>query len=109
MQNGIYRVTFRSAQDQGKGIIVCKDGQITGGDSGFIYNGSYQSHNNHFQAKLHVQKDNPTFTSLFGPFLNDFQVDLAGQASELGFTFQGSVIGQPALTIIVEGKKLKDL
>jgi T3SS negative regulator,GrlR len=107
--DGIYRVTFRSTQDQGKGIIVCKNGSINGGDSGFVYNGPFESQSNQIKAKLRVQKDNPNFTSIFGPFLTDFQLDLVGQASEPGFTLQGSVIGQPALTIIVEGEKIKDL
>jgi T3SS negative regulator,GrlR len=107
--NGIYRVIFRSAQDQGKGILVCLDGLITGGDSGFVYNGTFESQNNQITATVRIQNDNPSSPSVFNPFLNDFQLDLVGQATELQFTLKGSVAGQRALGIIVEGKKLRNL
>lgn len=107
--NGIYRVTFRSAQDQGKGIIVCQDGIISGGDSGFVYSGTFEPWNNQIIVKVRIQKDDPRSKSVFNPFLDDFRLDLTGQATELDFTLRGSVVGQPALVIFVEGKKMKDL
>lgn len=100
MLNGVYRVTFKTATDQGKGIIVCKDGIMTGGDSGFIYNGTYQPFNNQILVKARIQKDDPVSRSVFGPFLDDFQVELTAQQTQTGFNLRGSVAGQPALVNI---------
>lgn len=109
MLNGIYRVTFQVAGNQGKGILVVKDGWLYGGDTGFVYSGTFELQGNQIIAKARIQNDFPGVQSIFNPFLTDFLLELTGQQSAPGFKFQGSVTGQPALLIIVEGTKIKDL
>lgn len=109
MLNGIYRVTFRVAGNQGKGILAAKDDWLFGGDTGFVYNGTFELQGNQVKARARIQNDFPGVQSIFNPYLTDFWLELIGQASATGFALQGSVIGQPALAIIVEGTKIKDL
>lgn len=109
MLNGIYRVTFQVAGNQGKGIIAAKDGWLYGGDTGFVYSGTFELQGNQISAKVHIQNDSPGVPSIFNPYLTDFLLDLTGQESGSGITLQGSVIGQAALIIIVGGIKIKDL
>lgn len=42
LNNGLYRVTFRTPLGEGAGVAVLLDGKIRGGDSAFAYSGRYQ-------------------------------------------------------------------
>jgi hypothetical protein len=92
MQNGVYRVIFRGPVGEGRGVIAAKGGALWGGDTGFVYQGSYAAEDG--KASIQVKKDDPNFPGVFGP-LNDFRLDLTLQVTTSGFIAVGAVPGQP--------------
>jgi hypothetical protein len=113
MLNGIYRVTFTGPQGSGKGIVVGKNGQLTGGDTGFVYTGTYEANGNQLTAKIRVEKDDPQMAGVFGP-LTDFELEISGQASsDKFFKLTGAPTGIPRLgsapPFSVEGVKIADV
>lgn len=107
MENGIYHVRFSSAQDSGEGLIVVKDGSINGGDFGYLYHGTIASDDANLSAALTVERWNQSHVSIFGSIAK-FGLSLAGteDATASRFTLRGTVVGQPALQISIEGHRL---
>jgi T3SS negative regulator,GrlR len=113
MLNGVYRVTFTGPQGSGKGIVVGKNKQLTGGDSGFVYRGTYEENGNQLTARIQVKQDDPRSQGVFAG-LTDFSLDLSGQvSSEKSFKLAGAPSGLPRLgsapPMTVEGVKIADV
>lgn len=68
MQNGLYKVHFKTPIGEGAGVITLQDGKLAGGDSSMFYVGSYQEDGNQFHATVEV----------------DTHTRMAGMASALG-------------------------
>jgi T3SS negative regulator,GrlR len=108
MLSGIYRVIFQGPAGQGKGILFAKNGVLIGGDTAFVYDGTFQISGSQFTAKLHVVQDATSLQSVFG-LLSDFHLDILGQVpSDQVFSSEGAVIGQPALRITAQGTKMHE-
>jgi hypothetical protein len=106
MQNGVYRMIFRGPFGEGRGVIAAKDGALWGGDTGFVYQGSYAAENG--KASIQVKRDDPYMPGVFGP-LNDFRLDLTLQVTTSGFMAVGAVPAQPNLQIAINATKMADL
>jgi hypothetical protein len=108
MQNGIYRVDFRSGRRIGApGLAVLKDGSVNGGDDGFIYRGTYLVEGEKVTAQIAVSKHNPGAQSVFG-LIDNYTLALTGTTGSNNFTLSGSVIGRQGLTIEIRGTRLAD-
>jgi len=108
MQNGIYRVDFRSGRRIGApGLAVLKDGSVNGGDDGFIYRGTYQVEGEQVTSQIYVSKHNPGAQSVFGP-IDNYTLALTGTTGSNNFTLSGSVTGRQGLTIEIRGTRLAD-
>jgi hypothetical protein len=107
---GIYQIRFSggSAYNFGEGIGVLKDGAINGGDSGFVYHGSYRIEDSHVSAKISVKRLNPAVPN---PIVNlpeyDLIVERCAHADGVRFLVEGYVRQQPNLRIQIEGKWLE--
>ena len=56
MQDGLYRVGFKTRLGTGFGVVTLQAGRITGGDSTSWYVGSYQLENDLFYADIQVDR-----------------------------------------------------
>jgi len=55
MLNGIFKITFRGSADWGMGILILKDGIVTGADVGGIkYDGKYKENKNCIEINLEL-------------------------------------------------------
>jgi hypothetical protein len=54
MQEGLYKVSFRTPIGQGDGVVVLEGGQIRGGDSTMYYIGHYTQAGDTFSANVAV-------------------------------------------------------
>lgn len=53
MREGIYQITFRGAADWGMGMLVLKDGTITGADvGGILYDGIYHDKGDNIEVNV---------------------------------------------------------
>ena len=108
MQNGIYRVEFRSGRRIGiSGLVVLKDGAVNGGDDGFVYRGTYKAEGQKVTAQIAVSKHNPGAQSVFGP-IDNYTLALTGTTEGNSFTLSGGVTGRQDLTIEIRGARLAD-
>lgn len=81
---------------------------LIGGDTAFVYDGTFQISGSQFTAKLHIVQDASSLQSVFG-VLSDFHLDIAGHVtSDQLFSGQGVAIGQPALRITTQGTKMHE-
>jgi hypothetical protein len=102
-------VTFSSGQLVGvPGLVVAKDGSVNGGDSGFIYRGTYNTNGQNLTAQGALSKHSPDAKSVLGP-IDNYTLMLAGTFSPNNFTLSGVVAGHHALTIEIDGRKLSDV
>jgi hypothetical protein len=109
MKNGVYRVLFRGPVAEGRGILVGKDGALWGGDSGFVYNGSYGEEGpNNGKANLQIRRDDQNMVSVFGD-LQDFRLDFTFAITPSGFTASGAISGHPNLRISAEATRLAEI
>lgn len=53
MVDGFYQITFRGTADWGMGMLILKDGVITGADvGGVLYDGTYKEHKDKISSKI---------------------------------------------------------
>jgi len=68
MQDGLYRVGFKTRLGTGFGVVTLAKGRITGGDNSSWYVGSYQIEHGRFRAEIQVDRHTvvPMSRSVFG-------------------------------------------
>jgi hypothetical protein len=80
LENGKYSAWFRTPLGEGPGIVVLKDGEITGGDTVLAYTGSYSQDGDVFTVELATKRHSAGQLSVFGI---DY-VDLTLQGKSVG-------------------------
>lgn len=90
MQNGIYCATFSIAGESEAGVVVLRDGSLSGGDSGSYYIGDYSVDRDIFQAnvKINVHTKKPDLFYVFGD--EEGEVTISGTATETSVTATGT-------------------
>ncbi|MFB9265767.1 hypothetical protein ACFFWD_21865 [Bradyrhizobium erythrophlei] len=77
LRDGEYAAWFRTARGEGTGIVHLFNGRISGGDSMFVYSGSYQVEHNSFTATLLTRRYADGPTTVFG--LDEVEAELTGE------------------------------
>jgi hypothetical protein len=109
MLPGIYSVQFQSSLGAfGLGIAVFDNGKINGGDLSYLYKGTYNIDEKAIKAEVFVSQYRDIQESVFGP-LNNFTLNLTGDASDDRFNATGSITGQPQLNITVTGMRVSEI
>ena len=103
LQDGLYKVSFRTPKGTGDGVVVLADGKLRGGDSILYYTGDYSQDGNKFTAKVATNRHShtPGMSPVFGQDRVNIAVQgtiqgdsaqLTGTAAEVpGVTFQASL------------------
>ena len=75
---GFWTVKFNGIQGWGAGVITLMGGQLYGGDSSFLYTGTYTQNGDGMQAHVHVKKyfNVPGMQNVMGR--DEFDLELAG-------------------------------
>ncbi|MGW8704600.1 hypothetical protein ACWGLL_00545 [Brevundimonas sp. NPDC055814] len=86
MDDGLYKIGFRTRLGPGYGVVVLQGGRIIGGDSSSFYVGSYVIHGARFKASLQLDRHTiiPVLRSVFG--VERARIEL-----------EGDILGQDAL------------
>ena len=71
MNNGLYSIHVElldGRSGKGSGVVVCRNGQVLGGDAYLFYTGSYTTNGNAFKGEVLVQRHtrSPDVDPLFG-------------------------------------------
>jgi hypothetical protein len=76
-RDGEYSVWFRTSRGEGTGIIHLANGRISGDDSMFTYDGSYELDEDRFTATLTTKRYAQGPTTVFG--VDEVKVTLTGR------------------------------
>ena len=97
MQNGLYKVEFKTPLGAGAGVVVLQDGKIQGGDSSMYYVGDYSESGQTFSARLEgkLHTNMPGLVSVFG--VNHTHIKLSGQTSGDSAVMQGKADEAPTV------------
>lgn len=68
MQQGLYKVEFRTIHGTGRGVIHASDGKLLGGNSAFAFIGSYDDSSDEISVVCSTVRhnDDPNYRPLFG-------------------------------------------
>ncbi len=80
---GFWTVQFTGVQGWGAGVITLIGGRVFGGDSGFLYTGTYAQQGNALTARVHIKQYNSGVPNVMGR--NEFDLELNG-------TLQGNTL-----------------
>lgn len=106
--NGFYKVSFGAALPGPGGIVILKDGEITGSDNQFLFSGTYSTSSNRLSGQITVAAYEEGATTVFGRPADKFTLRLDGEYHQGGFSLlaPSPFGGQPAGVI---GQRLNGL
>jgi hypothetical protein len=90
---GFWTVQFTGVQGWGAGVITLIGGRVFGGDSGFLYTGSYTEQGNALTARVHVKQYVAGIANVMGR--NEFDLELTGTLQGNTLTATGTIPGTP--------------
>ena len=90
---GFWTVQFQGVQGMGAGVITLVGGQLFGGDSSFLYKGTYAQQGQNLTAQVQVKRFAPGMANVMGQ--EQFSLQLAGTVQGNTATLTGSVPETP--------------
>lgn len=109
MLEAMYGLEFVSnADDGGYGVVVLETGRVFGGDSSFVYIGSYKVENGILKAEVKCTNDRKLLQSIFGD-IKEFNLRLEGKPQHDEFILQGYMVEKPSMKIGVKFTRRAEL
>ena len=93
LRDGKYAAWFRTQRGQGTGLVDLVGGRISGRDSFFTYDGTYQVDQQRFTAVLGVKRHADGPASVLGP--DEFELEISGVCSGVVATCSGTAREAP--------------
>lgn len=90
---GFWTIQFTGVQGWGTGVVTLVGGRVFGGDSGFLYTGSYTQQGDALNARVHVKQYLAGVPNVMG--LNEFDLELTGKLQGNKIAATGSIPGTP--------------
>ncbi len=90
---GFWTVKFEGVQGFGSGVITLIGGQLFGGDSSFLYRGTYLQQGDNLSAQVQVKRYAPGMASVMGQ--EQFSLQLTGPVQGNSTKLAGSIPGTP--------------
>jgi hypothetical protein len=88
---GFWTVQFTGVQGWGAGVATFANGQVFGGDSGYMYVGTYTQQGNTVNAKVHVKPHVAGAVNVMGRA--EFDLQLSGTLNGNTLVLTGSIPG----------------
>jgi hypothetical protein len=101
MIEAMYGVEFVSNEMGGYGVAVLETNRILGGDSSFVYVGSYEVTNGIVTAQVKCTNDRNLLPSVVGD-LKEFNLSLQGTLNENEFILRGHMLEDPSKSIDIK-------
>jgi hypothetical protein len=95
LRNGSYSAWFRTSLREGTGIVVLKDGKVTGGDTVLAYTGTYFQNGDKFSAFVRTQRHSAGQPSVFG--IDNVDLTLTGKSTPTAASCSGTARQAPDL------------
>ncbi len=89
MLEAMYGIEFGSnMNDGGYGVVILETGRVLGGDSSFVFVGSYEVKNGVLHADVKCTNDRNLLPSIFGD-IKEFNLHLEGKPDYKEFILRG--------------------
>lgn len=108
MVEGFWIVQFEGVQGNGGGVVFFVKGRIFGGDSGFVYTGTYQTDERTISGLVKVRNFLPEVLSVFG-VPGDYELRLKGTVAGKIIEGSASLVNREAMGIVVKLTKVGEL
>jgi T3SS negative regulator,GrlR len=108
MVEGFWIVQYEGVQGNGGGVVFFTKGRIYGGDSGFVYTGTYQTDEKTIAGRVSVRNFLPEVASVFG-IPGDYELNLKGTVVGQQIHGSASLVNQQAMGIVVKLTKIGEL
>lgn len=108
MVEGLWIVQYEGIQGNGGGVVVLLRGHVLGGDSGFVYIGTYRTDEKRLSARVLVRNFLPDVASVLG-VKGDFELILNGTIDGQMIKASATVANQEIAGIVVRLTKVSDL
>ena len=96
LENGKYSVWFRTPLGEGTGVVLLRDGELTGGDTVLAYTGSYDQDGNAFSVNIATRRHSPGQLSVFG--IDNVDLTLEGKTAGRVGSCRGTTRQAPGMT-----------
>lgn len=106
MQDGVYKVTFKTPLGEGAGVVVVDSTRIRGGDSAMTYQGTYQQDGNTITANVTVGRHTQGLDSVLG--VDSAHLILNGTADNAVAKLTGTAREVPGISISVHLQRIGD-
>jgi hypothetical protein len=74
--DGFWTIQFQGVEGWGTGFVTLIDGQVFGGDEGYLYIGTYSGEDGNFSATVHVSQFVSGIANVMG--VTDFDLVITG-------------------------------
>jgi len=109
MMEGFWIVQYEGVRGNGGGVAVFMKGHVLGGDTGFIYTGTYEvSEHQQLAARIKVRNFLPEVPNVLG-VEGDFELVLKGTVAGAIIKAGASLVGQAGAGIAVKLTRVCDL
>jgi len=108
MVEGFWIVQYEGVAGNGGGVVVFMRGRVLGGDTGYVYTGTYKVETNTVLADVKVRNFLPQVNSVLG-FAGDFELRIAGKVTDQIINGTASLVGQEGAGILVKLTRVSDL
>jgi hypothetical protein len=95
LRNGSYSAWYRTRLREGTGIVVFKDGRITGGDASLAYAGTYFQNGDQFSAVITTWRHTPGPPSVFD--IDNVDLTVTGRSAATTASCTGTARQAPGL------------
>ena len=108
MVEGFWIVQYEGINGNGGGVVFFMKGHVLGGDTGFIYTGSYTTDEKNLSARIFVRNFLPEVPNVLG-VKGDFELALQGVADGGVIKASATLVNQQGAGILVKLTKVSDL
>lgn len=105
---GLWIVQYVGLQGSGGGAIVLVNGKVLGGDTGYLYVGTYQVTDNVLYVRVKVSNFLPEIPNVLG-IQGDFELDMRVPVAFPVMQGAMGLVGRPGAGIAVKLTKKADL
>jgi hypothetical protein len=108
MIEGLWIVQYEGTAGGDGGVIVFVQGRVLGGDSAYVYTGTYQSDGEKISARVLVRNFNPAIGNVLG-IKGDFELTVQGAIQGDIIKGSASLVNQEGPGIVVKLSKVAGL
>lgn len=108
MVEGFWIVQYEGVQGNGGGVAVFMKGHVLGGDTGYIYTGTYRESDKELTARVKVRNFLPEIASVLG-VKGDFELALKGTVAGSIIKAAASLVGQAGAGVVLKLTRVCDL